>query len=124
MRSSVSANPPHTVTRYQFVRSCCCPDWSLKRRLTAIVNVTFILPFGVYRVSGSRPRLPTSVIFAMPAMLVSFAARLRTVPEDYSLSSCAASYFVGLNPAASAASLVAKQYSGTVRLYEGDPGLW
>src|SRR5919107_3107706 len=123
MRSSVSASPPQAVTRYQFVRSCCCPDWSLKRRLTAMVNVTFILPFGVYRVSGSRPRFPTSVIFAIPAMLNSFVARLRSVLEDYSPSSCAASYLVGLNPAASAASVLAKQYSGTVRLYEGDPGL-
>src|SRR5829696_2795439 len=123
MRSSVSAKPPHAVTRYQLVRSCCCPDWSLKRRLTAIVNVTFILPFGVYRVSGSRPRFPTSVIFAMPAMLVSFAARLWAVSQGYAPSSCAASYLVGLNPAASAASVVAKQKSGTVRLYEGDPGL-
>src|SRR5215213_5522337 len=89
-----------------------------------MVNVTFILPFGVYRVSGSRPRFPTSVIFAMPAMLVSFAARLRTVPEDSSLFSCAASYFVRLARVASGGSVGAKQYSGTVRLYEGDPGLW
>ena len=49
------------------------------------------------------------------AMVVSFAARAPAA-EGYSPSACAASYLVGPNPAASAASTEAKQNSGIVRL--------
>src|SRR5205823_504577 len=59
--ATFSASPRHAVTLKKFVStSFHCPvASSLALRLTATPNFTSAAPFGVYRSSGSRVRLPT-----------------------------------------------------------------
>src|SRR6267378_2187829 len=75
-----SAALPHTTTRCHSVRSCFWPALSVHASLVATVKFATACPLGVYRTSGSRPRLPTRMtLLTLPAMLASLQVEARTL---------------------------------------------
>src|SRR6266853_5107400 len=75
-----SAALPHTTTRCHSVRSCFWPALSVHASLVATVKFATACPPGVYRTSGSRPRLPTRMtLLTLPAMLASLQVEARTL---------------------------------------------
>src|SRR5207245_7932267 len=80
-----SAVFPHTTTRCHSVRSCFWPDLSVHASFVATVKFATACPLGVYRTSGSRPRLPIRMTLLTPAMLASLemeAGTLTQGPDD------------------------------------------
>src|SRR5467141_3193789 len=77
-----SAALPHTTTRCHSVRSCFWPALSVQASLVATVKFATAWPLGVYRTSGSRPRLPIRMtLLTLPAMLASLQVEARTLPH-------------------------------------------
>src|SRR6266404_4437156 len=75
-----SADLPQTTTRCHSVRSCFWPALSVHASLVATVKFATACPLGVYRTSGSRPRLPTRMtLLTLPAMLASLQVEARTL---------------------------------------------
>src|SRR6266850_141058 len=75
-----SAALPHPTTRCHSVRSCFRPALSVQASLVATVKFATACPLGVYRTSGSRPRLPTRMtLLTLPAMLASLQVEARTL---------------------------------------------
>src|SRR6267142_1618199 len=75
-----SAALPHTTPRCHSVRSCFWPALSVQASLVATVKFATACPLGVYRTSGSRPRLPTRMtLLTLPAMLASLQVEARTL---------------------------------------------
>src|SRR6267143_6892443 len=75
-----SAVFPHTTTRCHSVRSCFWPDLSVHASFVATVKFATACPLGVYRTSGSRPRLPTRMtLLTLPAMLASLQVEAGTL---------------------------------------------
>src|SRR6266850_7116493 len=75
-----SADLPQTTTRCHSVRSCFWPALSVQASLVATVKFATACPLGVYRTSGSRPRLPTRMtLLTLPAMLASLQVEARTL---------------------------------------------
>src|SRR6267378_2615227 len=75
-----SAALPHTTTRCHSVRSCFWPALSVQASLVATVKFATACPLGVYRTSGSRPRLPIRMtLLTLPAMLASLQVEARTL---------------------------------------------
>ncbi len=64
-----SARSPQTVIRNQSVASTHSPVcWFFVLWLTATLNSVTGRPLGVYRISGSRPRLPMIMAFENDAI--------------------------------------------------------
>src|SRR3989441_7010534 len=76
-----SAVFPHTTTRCHSVRSCFWPDLSVHASFVATVKFATACPLGVYRTSGSRPRLPTRMTLLTPAMLASLEIEAGTLKQ-------------------------------------------
>src|SRR6202171_1728312 len=75
-----SADLPQTTMRCHSVRSCFWPALSVHASLVATVKFATACPPGVYRTSGSRPRLPTRMtLLTLPAMLASLQVEARTL---------------------------------------------
>src|ERR1700704_3252324 len=75
-----SADLPQTTMRGHSVRSCFWPALSVHASLVATVKFATACPPGVYRTSGSRPRLPTRMtLLTLPAMLASLQVEARTL---------------------------------------------
>src|SRR6267378_4183115 len=75
-----SADLPQTTMRCHSVRSCFWPALSVHASLVATVKFATACPPGVYRTSGSRPRLPTRMtLLTLPAMLASLQMEARTL---------------------------------------------
>src|SRR6266850_5950407 len=75
-----SADLPQTTMRCHSVRSCFWPALSVHASLVATVKFATACPPGVYRTSGSRPRLPTRMtLLTLPAMLASLEVEARTL---------------------------------------------
>src|SRR5579871_1532736 len=55
---AISASRCHSTTLCHSVRSCHSPPLSLNRSLVAMVIFATGVPWGVYLISGSLPRLP------------------------------------------------------------------
>src|SRR5882724_3323342 len=77
-----SAVFPHTTTRCHSVRSCFWPDLSVHASFVATVKFATACPLGVYRTSGSRPRLPIRMtLLTLPAMLASLELEAGTLTQ-------------------------------------------
>src|SRR5207253_4810353 len=76
-----SAVFPHTTTRCHSVRSCFWPDLSVQASFVATVKFATACPLGVYRTSGSRPRLPIRMTLLTPAMLASLEIEAGTLTQ-------------------------------------------
>ena len=58
----ISASLPQHATLYHVTRSPGVPSLLVQRAFTATEKLVTVLPEGVKRISGSRPRLPTMVV--------------------------------------------------------------
>src|SRR3954471_23288595 len=77
-----SAALPHTTPRGHSARSCFCPALSVQASLVATVKFATACPLGVYRTSGSRPRLPIRMtLLTLPAMLASLQVEASTLAQ-------------------------------------------
>src|SRR3954466_4772089 len=77
-----SAALPQTTTRCHSVRSCFWPALSVQASFVATVKFATAAPLGVYRTSGSRPRLPMRMtLLTLPAMLASLQVEARTLTQ-------------------------------------------
>src|SRR5258706_4875531 len=77
LRYSLQASPdlPNTLMRHHRVRSCCWLSWPVHFSLVAMEKLVTEVPVGVMRISGSRPKLPTRMIFwYIVAFLISGAS--------------------------------------------------
>src|SRR4051812_16006156 len=74
-----SARLPHTTMRCHSVRSCRCPFLSFQLSLVATRSSQTPCPLGVYRMSGSAPRLPTRMTLLTPPAMT-FPLRSETTP--------------------------------------------
>src|SRR2546425_7311100 len=77
-----SAVFPHPTTRCHSVRSRFWPDLSVHASFVATVKFATACPLGVYRTSGSRPRLPIRMtLLTLPAMLASLELEAGTLTQ-------------------------------------------
>src|SRR5438270_105399 len=78
-----SAGLPQTTMRCHSVRSCFCPCLSVQFSLVAMVKFATACPLGVYRTSGSLPRLPMrmTLLTPLPAMLASLQVEVGTLAQ-------------------------------------------
>src|SRR5215510_13623339 len=77
-----SAWSPQTVTRCHSVRSCRCPDLSLKTSVVAMRRLQRGRLDGVYLSSGSAPRFPTRMtLFTLPMASPSITLAVRYADE-------------------------------------------
>src|SRR5205823_13296991 len=69
--------------RCHSVRSCFCPCLSVQFSLVAMVKFATACPLGVYRTSGSLPRLPMrmTLLTPLPAMLASLQVEVGTLAQ-------------------------------------------
>src|SRR5215210_7063203 len=79
---AVSACLPQSVTRNQVVKSCISPARSLRFSFVATVKLQTGVPCGVYLNSGSRPKLPTSMILLKDIVVLLLTFRERQKRTD------------------------------------------